>query len=157
MSSRVACSPALIISGAWLLLFLILNSVSAADEETYSASADASVERAKTAGARLSSPSSSLIARPLSGRSVYKRVCMACHTLSVWGAPKLGDRAAWAARVAKGRTALYFSAQNGFNQMPPRGYCQFCTDGELRAAVDYMVSKVLPPKRRPRDIVPGES
>ncbi len=83
--------------------------------------------------------------KPLSGRRVYKRVCMACHTLSVWGAPKLGDAKAWADRIKKGKEALYFSAKNGFRDMPPRGNCQFCTDDELKAAVDYLVSKAQPP------------
>jgi cytochrome c5 len=89
---------------------------------------------------------SSVASKPLPGRRVYKRVCMACHTLSVWGAPKLGDREAWAARISKGKEVLYFSAKNGFNAMPPRGNCQFCTDEELKAAVDYMVEKVRPRK-----------
>lgn len=93
------------------------------------------------------SPASAESPKPLSGRRVYKRVCMACHTLSVWGAPKLGDRSAWAERIGKGRGALYFSAHNGFNEMPPRGNCQFCTDEELRAAVDYMVGKAMPRTR----------
>lgn len=83
----------------------------------------------------------------LSGRRVYQRVCMACHTLSVWGAPKLGDRAAWTPRISKGKEALYFSARNGFNKMPPRGYCDFCTDDELRAAVDYLIGKAQPRER----------
>lgn len=79
--------------------------------------------------------------KPLSGRRVYKRVCMACHTIDVWGAPKLGNRNAWKERVAKGKEALYFSAINGLGKMPPRGHCQFCTDDELKSTVDYMVSK----------------
>ena len=87
------------------------------------------------------------ILKPLSGRRVYKRVCMACHTLDVWGAPKLGDRDAWAGRIAKGKEALYYSALNGLNNMPPRGYCQFCTDNELKSAVDYMVEKTQPRKK----------
>ncbi|MCP4908496.1 MAG: cytochrome c5 family protein [bacterium] len=87
------------------------------------------------------------VLKPLSGRRVYKRVCMACHTLSVWGAPKLGDHVAWAPRISKGRPALYFSAQNGLNEMPPRGNCDFCTDDELRAAVDYLVEKAQPRRR----------
>ncbi len=85
--------------------------------------------------------------KPLSGSMVYKRICMACHTLSVWGAPKLGDRLAWQGRVDKGKNALYSSVLNGFNKMPVRGYCQFCTDEELKSAVDYMIKKARPQKR----------
>ncbi len=89
--------------------------------------------------------------KSLSGRRVYKRVCMACHTLSVWGAPKLGDRVAWLPRISKGKAALYASATFGFNQMPARGNCEFCSDEELRAAVDYMVGKA---RRRPDETRP---
>jgi cytochrome c5 len=69
---------------------------------------------------------------------------MACHTLSVWGAPKLGDSEAWSGRIAKGKPALYASALNGLDKMPVRGYCQFCTDIEIKKAVDYIVSKAQP-------------
>ncbi len=85
--------------------------------------------------------------KPLPGRRVYKRVCMACHTSNLWGAPKLGDPLAWEGRISKGREALYFSARNGFNAMPARGYCQFCTDADLEAAVDYMIEKAGPRNR----------
>lgn len=81
--------------------------------------------------------------KPLSGRRVYKRICMACHTMDVWGfgAPQLGKMKVWAPRIAKGKEALYRSALYGIGKMPRRGFCQFCTDGELKAAVDYMVKK----------------
>ncbi len=88
--------------------------------------------------------------KPLSGRKVYKRFCIECHTMDVWGlgAPKLGNVKAWAPRISKGREALYLSAFYGFKKMPRRGFCHFCTDGELKAAVDYMVKKAQPKKTR---------
>ena len=59
------------------------------------------------------------------------------------GAPKLGDKAAWEPRLAKGMDALY---QSGIVGMPPampaKGLCMDCTDDEIRAIVDYMVNSV---------------
>ncbi|MAF83883.1 MAG: hypothetical protein QGG54_15310 [Gammaproteobacteria bacterium] len=57
--------------------------------------------------------------KSLSGRRVYKRVCMACHTLNVWGAPKLGDGSAWADRIAKGSEALRLCTSVQFKASVP--------------------------------------
>ena len=77
-------------------------------------------------------------AAPKSGEQVYNGSCMACH---VAGAPKLGDKAAWAPRIAKGMDSLLASATNGLNAMPPKGTCMTCSSDELQAAVEYMVGK----------------
>jgi cytochrome c5 len=62
----------------------------------------------------------------------------------VAGAPKLGDKAAWEPRIAKGKDALVQSAINGLpgTAMPPKGTCAACTDEDLEAAVEYMLSSV---------------
>lgn len=75
------------------------------------------------------------------GESVFKTTCQACHGAGVLGAPKFGDKAAWGPRIAKGKDALYNSALNGFKMMPPRGGNAALKDDEIKAAVDYMVSK----------------
>jgi cytochrome c5 len=75
------------------------------------------------------------------GQKIYQASCQACHVAGVAGAPKLGDKAAWAPRIAKGNDALYSSVKNGLNAMPPKGGCMSCGEDELRAAVDYMVSE----------------
>lgn len=85
--------------------------------------------------------SGSVLAAERSGEDVFKAACTVCHTAGVAGAPKLGDKAAWAPRIAKGKEALYTSAIKGIRAMPPKGTCATCTDGELKKAVDYMVSK----------------
>ena len=145
-STRPTRRTALIGCGASLVFSLGTCSISTAGDAR--GSVETGGGRARTADARPSSIALDELPEPLSGRRVYKRICMACHTLSVWGAPKLGDRVAWAKRLSKGREALYLAARNGFNEMPPRGNCQFCTDDEIRAAVDYMVEKAQP---RPRN------
>jgi len=75
------------------------------------------------------------------GQTIYKTSCFACHDAGVAGAPKLGDAAAWAPRIAKGNDALYSSLQNGLNAMPPKGTCMNCSDDELKAVLDYMIEQ----------------
>lgn len=75
------------------------------------------------------------------GEKIYKTTCLSCHGAGVLGAPKVGDKAAWAPRVAKGKPALYGSALNGFKMMPPRGGNAALKDDEIKAAVDFMTSK----------------
>ena len=75
------------------------------------------------------------------GEKVYSANCLSCHGAGVLGAPKFADAAAWAPRVAKGMETLYGSAINGFKMMPPRGGNAVLKDDEMKAAVDYMVSK----------------
>ncbi|MDH5611050.1 MAG: c-type cytochrome [Gammaproteobacteria bacterium] len=78
----------------------------------------------------------------LSGEQVYKKSCVNCHGAGVANSPKLGDAAAWAHRIAKGNDALYNSAKKGVagTAMMARGTCGACSDEELEAAVDFMVS-----------------
>lgn len=79
---------------------------------------------------------------PRSGEDVYNTACMACHSTGAAGAPKLGDAAAWADRIGKGTDALYNSGINGLpgTGMMAKGGCVSCSDEEVSAAVDYMVS-----------------
>lgn len=75
------------------------------------------------------------------GEQVYTATCLACHGAGVLGAPKFGDKAAWAPRIAKGIDTLHTNALNGLNMMPPKGGNAGLSEGDLKAAVDYMVSK----------------
>ena len=81
------------------------------------------------------------VAAARDGQTIYKTACFACHDAGVAGAPKLGDVAAWAPRIAKGNDALYSSLQNGLNAMPPKGTCMNCSDDELQAVLDYMIEQ----------------
>ncbi|MEO2176307.1 MAG: c-type cytochrome [bacterium] len=70
----------------------------------------------------------------------YKKTCSTCHAIGVAGAPKLGDVASWAPRIAKGMGVLYSSVINGMPPgMPAKGMCFTCSDDDLKAIVDYMV------------------
>lgn len=74
------------------------------------------------------------------GKSTYDGICMACHAAGVAGAPKLGDKAAWAPRLKTGKDALYNSALKGKGAMPAKGGNAGLPDADVKAAVDYMVS-----------------
>ena len=75
------------------------------------------------------------------GQKIYQKSCQACHASGAAGAPKLGDKDAWAPRIAKGNDALLSSVKNGLKAMPPKGTCMSCSEDELRAAVEYMVGQ----------------
>jgi cytochrome c5 len=80
-------------------------------------------------------------AEPLSGEQIYQKNCMACHTTGAAGAPKLGDAAAWAPRIAKGMDTVMANVTNGLNAMPPKGLCMTCSEDELKSVVDYILSQ----------------
>ena len=75
------------------------------------------------------------------GKAVFDKVCMACHATGVGGAPKVGDKEAWAPRIKTGMDSLLQSALKGKGAMPPKGGDQSLTDAQLRAAIDFMVSQ----------------
>ena len=77
------------------------------------------------------------------GESVYKKACISCHMTGAAGSPKLGDAAAWEPRIAKGSAALVQSAIAGVpgTAMMARGACGTCSDDEIKAAVDYMITQ----------------
>jgi cytochrome c5 len=76
---------------------------------------------------------------PTTGEQAFTKVCSACHSTGVNGAPKIGDHAAWGPRIAQGKEALYKSALGGKGNMPPKGGTTW-PDATIRMAVDYMLS-----------------
>ena len=74
------------------------------------------------------------------GKKIYDTACTACHTPGVAGAPKLGDKNAWAPRLAQGVDPLYAAALKGKGAMPPKGGTASLSDADVKAAVDYMVA-----------------
>ncbi len=76
------------------------------------------------------------------GKSVYDASCVACHAAGVAGAPKAGDKAAWAPRLKSGMPALYASTLKGKNAMPPKGGNMALSDDDVKAAVDYLAGQV---------------
>jgi cytochrome c5 len=76
------------------------------------------------------------------GKAVYDRTCMVCHASGVANAPKLGDKAAWAPRLAAGKDALVTSVVKGKGAMPPKAGATDLKDDDIKAAVDYMLASV---------------
>lgn len=76
------------------------------------------------------------------GATVYNQNCAMCHAAGLANAPKLGDKAAWAPRVATGREALLKSALNGKGVMPPRAGNPQLTDAQISAALDHILASV---------------
>jgi cytochrome c5 len=75
------------------------------------------------------------------GKSTYDAACMACHAAGVAGAPKVGDKLAWGARIKAGTAALYTAATKGKGAMPAKGGNAALSDEAVKAAVDYMVAQ----------------
>ena len=87
---------------------------------------------------RISDPTD--IAAAKTGQQVFENQCTTCHTSGALGAPKFGDAAAWAPRIAKGYDALLTSALHGKGNMPAQGGGDF-SDFEIGRAVVYMANK----------------
>jgi cytochrome c5 len=80
---------------------------------------------------------------PTTGTQLFEQTCSACHGQGIAGAPKAGDKAAWAPRIAEGKATLYQHALNGFQGkaglMPPKGGRTDAPDDLVKQAVDHMV------------------
>jgi cytochrome c5 len=132
----------------------LLSNPGTADErikpvgEVAVASADAPPESGAPAAAPAATPPAAGAAAPEAapaaardGQQVYQTACVVCHSAGIAGAPKMGDKGQWAARIAKGADTLYASAVKGLNAMPPKGGNMTLSDAEVKAAVDYMVAQ----------------
>ena len=75
------------------------------------------------------------------GKAVYDKVCFACHAQSVAGSPKLGDKDAWAPRLKQGTDTLVQSVIKGKGAMPPKAGNPSLSEGEIRAAIEFMTSQ----------------
>jgi cytochrome c5 len=76
-----------------------------------------------------------------SGEDLYKAICGACHEAGLAGAPKTGDKGAWAPRLGQGVDGLLKSVTAGKNAMPPKGGAADASDEELKRAIVYISNK----------------
>lgn len=91
--------------------------------------------------AALWSPAASAATGQRGGKAIYDDVCAACHATGRDGAPRVGDRKAWAARASQGLTALSGHALEGIRKMPAHGGSATVSDREITLAVTYMVNQ----------------
>jgi cytochrome c5 len=77
------------------------------------------------------------------GGDVYKKTCAVCHDQGIAGAPKLGDKTAWAPRIKQGKDTLYTISIKGKpgTGMVAKGGNASLSDADVKAAVDFMVDK----------------
>ena len=154
------------IGGIVLTLFLILlgtinasdvNERQRMDRNTRYGASSGATERVKAVGQMnlasqtAASRATTQVAAPatataiIDGKIIYNGMCVACHGAGVAGAPRVGDKGAWAERIDKGATTLYANAINGVQGssgvMPAKGGNPALSDDEIKAAVDYMVAQ----------------
>jgi cytochrome c5 len=90
--------------------------------------------------------SASVQVKERDGQQVYQASCVACHGAGIAGAPKVGDKVQWAARVATGIEALYQGAllgkQSPAGVMPAKGGNLSLSDQEVKSAVDFMLAQI---------------
>jgi cytochrome c5 len=90
-------------------------------------------------------PGAGAAAVPTDGKGVFDAACSACHGTGIAGAPRIGDKAAWAARLAKGMPTLEKHAIEGFQgqsgMMPAKGGRADLPDDAVRAAVEYLTAQ----------------
>ncbi len=77
----------------------------------------------------------------IDAEALYTAKCFACHGTGAAGAPILGNAEQWAPRIAQDKETLYSHAIGGFNAMPPKGAAMDLADEQIKAIVDFMVSK----------------
>ncbi|WP_198263063.1 c-type cytochrome [sulfur-oxidizing endosymbiont of Gigantopelta aegis] len=73
------------------------------------------------------------------GAALYKTACFACHDAGIAGAPKFGDKALWAPRIATGVDAMVKTVISGKGAMPPNGGTQM-TAAQIHEVVEYMAA-----------------
>jgi len=69
---------------------------------------------------------------------LWSNSCALCHVTGVAGAPRLGDNNDWRSRKAKGKEVLLQHTLEGFNNMPPLGYCMACETDDFAALIEFM-------------------
>ena len=130
-----------------IIIFVVAGALSEGNKEAAKADNAAAMDKAvaeriapvakvKVAGDKAEAP-----AAELSGKDMYTAACFACHGTGAAGAPILGDKAAWSARIAAGTEALYTNAINGKGGMPPKGGRADLSDDAIKSIVDYMVAE----------------
>ena len=105
------------------------------------AAAAAAVAAAQTAMAGVAASAKAQPAAAAAGAAppLFAQVCNACHAAGVAGAPKVGDKAAWAPRLAQGIDGLTASVIKGKGAMPPKGGSS-ASEADIKSVVTYMAN-----------------
>ena len=68
----------------------------------------------------------------------WSRSCALCHIGGEANAPVVGDSEEWQRRLAQGEVSILQRVINGYNAMPPLGYCMSCEESDFRAMIAFM-------------------
>lgn len=68
----------------------------------------------------------------------FERSCILCHVNGEGGAPRIGYLAEWQSRLQQGSEVLLNHTIEGFNSMPPLGYCMACERADFQAMIQLM-------------------
>ncbi|MEZ5561063.1 MAG: c-type cytochrome [Pseudomonadales bacterium] len=125
----------------------------AADEESDASQAMApsvSAAQAGTGGPGAAQPDAAVMGK-------WSRSCALCHVDGNAGAPRVGNAAEWAPRMAQGMDVLLTHTLQGFNDMPPLGYCMSCERADFVAMIEFMGSDSTEVSSKEVDSVGGAS
>ncbi len=140
-----------------VMIILLVNFVAFGDKPGAGADAQspqAIAERLQPVGRVEIRDAASVVLR--TGEQVYQAQCTACHAAGAAGAPKSGDAAAWAPRIATGYAALLNSALKGKGAMAAQGGGEF-SDFEIGRAVVFMVNNAGGKLEEPKPPAPAAS
>ena len=78
---------------------------------------------------------------PMTARQMqqWAASCALCHAAGEAGAPVVGNAQQWQPRLEQGRDVLLTHTLEGYNSMPPLGYCMSCETGDFVAMIDFML------------------
>lgn len=128
-----------------LVIALALVACDKKEEAPTTTAAQPAAETAKPAESAKPADSSAGNDQAAKGEKVFKVTCSMCHQTGAAGAPLLGKKDEWTARIAQGMPTLYDHAIKGFTgkkgMMPAKGGNSSLSDDDVKAGVDYMVSK----------------
>ena len=101
---------------------------------------DTSTERTSTPSAQTNSDAAPAI--PAMTEDVMRKwvsSCALCHVKGVGGAPRIGHREEWLPRLPQGRRVMLKHTIEGFNNMPPLGYCMSCEESDFNSLIEFMI------------------
>ena len=152
-SSDIFKTMVSVIGGLFVFMFVIIilaNLIAPDKDVTNSPAAQKKIKEAIAPVGQVNTEAGAVTASapaasgPVDGAGTYQAACNACHGSGAGGAPKLGDKAAWADRIAQGNATLHEHAIKGYKgktgYMPPKGGRADISDADVKAAVDYIVS-----------------
>lgn len=139
-SSPSTLQPMVIIFGLILVLTVIIALVKAipAGEDATPQVANVEENIKPVAEVEVAPADAEHVAK--SGKEVVEGGCAMCHAAGLMNAPKIGDKAQWAPRIAQGYETLVKNAINGIRTMPARGGNPALTDTEIAEAVAIMAN-----------------